>query len=87
MLASSLRGPIPLNYTTRMLLHLVEYFCLVGLKRWEKEIDWMALQDQLALAFTGQETFGKRVVSGSFSADFSFFVGENWVTTDVGVLD
>lgn len=35
-------------------------------ERWEKEIDWMALQGvNLPLAFTGQETIWQRVFSVS----------------------
>jgi hypothetical protein len=57
-------------YSILMAYHLSNYDCSVFIdsfvwwdwKRWEKEIDWMALQGiNLPLAFTGQEAIWQKV--------------------------
>lgn len=43
-------------------------------ERWEKEIDWMALQGiNLPLAFTGQEAIWKKVFKVFHSLPISFY--------------
>ena len=47
---------------------IVDSFAWWDWKRWEKEIDWMALQGiNLPLAFTGQEAVWQKVFRVNFS--------------------
>jgi len=55
--------PVPWNYYQNVVTSSYSYVWW-DWERWEKEIDWMALQGvNLPLAFTGQETIWQRVFS------------------------
>ncbi|KAA0057895.1 alpha-N-acetylglucosaminidase-like [Cucumis melo var. makuwa] len=56
-----IRRPIPLNYYQNAVTSSYS-FAWWDWKRWEKEIDWMALQGiNMPLAFTGQEAIWRKV--------------------------
>ncbi|KAK8481335.1 hypothetical protein V6N12_041558 [Hibiscus sabdariffa] len=56
--------PVPLNYYQNVVTSSYSYVWW-DWERWEKEIDWMALQGiNLPLAFTGQEAIWQKVFMG-----------------------
>ncbi|KAL1188934.1 Alpha-N-acetylglucosaminidase [Cardamine amara subsp. amara] len=56
-----IRRPVPWNYYQNVVTSSYSYVWW-GWKRWEREIDWMALQGiNLPLAFTGQEAIWQKV--------------------------
>ncbi|KAF7139261.1 hypothetical protein RHSIM_Rhsim07G0058300 [Rhododendron simsii] len=58
-----IQRPVPWNYYQNVVTSSYSYVWW-DWERWEKEIDWMALQGiNLPLAFTGQETIWQRVFS------------------------
>ncbi|WOK96049.1 alpha-N-acetylglucosaminidase [Canna indica] len=69
--------PVPWSYYQNVVTSSYSYVWW-DWKRWEKEIDWMALQGiNLPLAFTGQEAIWKRVFKGFnvSSEDLNDFFG------------
>lgn len=61
-----------------IVMFLEDTFAWWDWERWEKEIDWMALQGiNLPLAFTGQEAIWQKVFQAillNFSSTFSFLL-------------
>ncbi|KAJ7945919.1 putative Alpha-n-acetylglucosaminidase [Quillaja saponaria] len=66
-----LQRPIPWNYYQNAVTSSYS-FAWWDWKRWEKEIDWMALQGvNLPLAFTGQESIWREVFQEKFNISIS----------------
>ncbi|KAJ6793122.1 putative alpha-N-acetylglucosaminidase [Iris pallida] len=84
-----IQRPVPWNYYQNAVTSSYS-FAWWDWERWEKEIDWMALQGiNLPLAFTGQEAIWQKVfqrfnISASEIADFleglHFLHGHVWAT-------
>ncbi|KAI3918459.1 hypothetical protein MKX01_041779 [Papaver californicum] len=71
------RRPVPWNYYQNVVTSSYSYVWW-DWNRWEKEIDWMALQGiNLPLAFTGQESIWQKVFKGFnlSNSDLSDFFG------------
>ncbi|XP_073224933.1 alpha-N-acetylglucosaminidase-like, partial [Cicer arietinum] len=67
----SVRRPIPWSYYQNAVTSSYS-FAWWDWKRWEKEIDWMALQGiNLPLAFTGQEAIWQKVFKEKFNMSIS----------------
>ncbi|XP_058787340.1 alpha-N-acetylglucosaminidase-like [Vicia villosa] len=67
----SVRRPVPWSYYQNAVTSSYS-FAWWDWKRWEKEIDWMALQGvNLPLAFTGQEAIWQKVFKDKFNMSIS----------------
>jgi alpha-N-acetylglucosaminidase len=67
----SVQRPVPWNYYQNAVTSSYS-FAWWDWKRWEKEIDWMALQGvNLPLAFTGQEAIWQKVFKEKFNMSIS----------------
>lgn len=63
------------NSLEKSIAHLPDSYVWWDWERWEKEIDWMALQGiNLPLAFTGQEAIWQKVFAVRFSYHFTVLV-------------